>query len=225
MSRLFVFRHGQACFHGDHYDQLSDLGREQSQLLGDWLVSQGMAWDHVFCGPKQRHRQTMEAVAAAYSREGLGFPAADFLPEFDEHHGAGVVVQHLRAKNQMPDTGTQEGFIHYFRLFEELSRRWVSGSLAAPEFETWPQFRQRVVTGLARLMESYKGNLALFTSGGPVALATGLCLGCKDVSIIELSWQVRNTGFSEFLFSGERNSLIRFNATAHLHEPRLETLI
>ena len=40
MSKLFFFRHGQASLGAANYDVLSDKGIRQSQLLGEYLLSE-----------------------------------------------------------------------------------------------------------------------------------------------------------------------------------------
>lgn len=66
MSLLFLVRHGQASFHGDDYDQLSARGMEQSRQLGLHWAELNLIFDHVYVGPRRRHRQTLDAVAAVY---------------------------------------------------------------------------------------------------------------------------------------------------------------
>ena len=43
MSELYLVRHAQASFGAANYDQLSDLGHQQSRWLGDHLGMRGMA--------------------------------------------------------------------------------------------------------------------------------------------------------------------------------------
>ena len=67
MSELVVVRHAQASLFSDNYDQLSELGRRQSAMLGEYLLDRarahGESFDHVFTGPAVRHRDT-HALAA-----------------------------------------------------------------------------------------------------------------------------------------------------------------
>ena len=225
MSHLFVIRHGQANFNGDNYDQLSEKGWEQSRLLGERMANQELLWDHVVCGPKRRHRETMEAVSRAYEAAGRPFPEPVFVPGFDEHRGASVVVQYLEQRGQMPDKDTPDGFRQYFSMFEDISRRWVQGEIHAPDLESWSQFRDRVIGGLEDIINNRAGKVAVFTSGGPVGLISAHSLGASDVKAMELSWKIRNTGYAEFLFKADRFSMVRCNATPHISDSHLETMI
>ena len=58
MSFLYCIRHSQASAHAEDYDQLSALGYEQSELLGERLSSMLPTIDHVWYGPRKRHLQT-----------------------------------------------------------------------------------------------------------------------------------------------------------------------
>jgi hypothetical protein len=47
--------------------------------------------------------------------------------------------------------------------------------------------------------------------------------GLGPVQTLETAWLVRNSACSEFLFSGDRFSLLSFNAVPHITEPALLT--
>ena len=48
MSFLTLVRHGQADFFAEDYDQLTALGEQQAQLLGEYWVRQGQHFDEVY---------------------------------------------------------------------------------------------------------------------------------------------------------------------------------
>jgi broad specificity phosphatase PhoE len=73
VSRLYLIRHGQAGTR-DNYDALSDLGRQQSRLLGEYFVNQGLSFTSAITGPNARQQQTAEEVRAAYQSANLNFP-------------------------------------------------------------------------------------------------------------------------------------------------------
>ena len=70
MSKLLLFRHAQASFMKANYDQLSELGYQQSSVLGEHLVNKGVKFDKIYIGPLQRHLQTFEQVRIAYQNQG-----------------------------------------------------------------------------------------------------------------------------------------------------------
>ena len=68
MGNLYLVRHGQASFGKADYDNLSDLGRQQSLRLGQYFEHRRLAFDMVIMGSLRRHTQTWEAIA-----QGAGF--------------------------------------------------------------------------------------------------------------------------------------------------------
>ena len=237
MSLLFLVRHGQASFHGDDYDQLSARGVEQSRQLGVHWAKLNLTFDRVYVGPRRRHRQTLDAVAAVYRERGLHWPAPIELPELDEHSGQDVVTRSLPDLMQRDPIirGLKEKFRKdsdtvqrdYLRVFQKVTRMWVRRELNLPDLEAWHEFRSRVQLGLTKITEaaSSKKKIAAFSSGGPVAAAMGFALKLDDEKTLELSWVVRNAACTEFLFSRGRFSMVTFNAVPHLTDPQLVTFI
>ena len=237
MSLLFLVRHGQASFHADDYDQLSELGVEQARRLGVHWAELNLVFDHVYLGPRRRHRQTLEAAAGVYRERGLAWPKPEELPELDEHFGYDVltrslpelmqrdpVLREMKAKWRKDSDTAQHD---YLRLFQKVTRMWVRRELNPPDLEAWHEFRGRVQRGLAKITEGAgsKKKVAAFSSGGPVAAAMGFALNLDDEKTLELSWVVRNAAYNEFLFSRGRFSQVSFNAVPHLTDPHLVTFI
>jgi len=237
MSLLFLVRHGQASFHADDYDQLSDRGVEQARQLGLHWAELGLSFDHVYVGPRRRHRQTLDAVAGVYRERELTWPEPVELPELDEHCGQDVltrslpdlmqrdpVIREMREKLRKDSDTAQRD---YLRLFQKVTRLWVRRELHLPDLEAWHEFRHRVHRGLAKITDATgsKKRVAAFSSGGPVAAALGCALTLDDEKTLEMSWVVRNAAYTEFLFSRGRFSLMTFNAVPHLADPHLLTFI
>src|SRR2546421_7898786 len=73
MSSVYLVRHGQAGTR-DSYDSLSELGRRQSRLLGEYLLSQGIEFTAAYSGALLRQQQTAVEISTAYARATLPFP-------------------------------------------------------------------------------------------------------------------------------------------------------
>jgi len=237
MSLLFMVRHGQASFHADDYDQLSTLGVEQARLLGVHWAELKLRFDHVYVGPRRRHAQTMEAVAAVYRERGLKWPKPVKLPELDEHSGLDVLlrslpdliqrdpaIREMKEKWRKDSDTAQRDFL---RLYQKVMRMWVRRELRVPDLEAWHEFRDRVSRGFTKITHGAgsKKRVVAFSSAGPVAAAMGLALNLDDEKTFDLSWAVRNAAYTEFLFSRGRLSLLAFNGVAHLTNPQLLTFI
>jgi broad specificity phosphatase PhoE len=224
MSELHLIRHGQASALSDDYDRLSPLGVEQSRRLGDYWAARGMTFDRVLVGPRRRHHQTLEAVAAAYADRRLPWPRAEPFEALDEHSGP-ELFDHYRDQLMPPGANDgAEGLRRYLAAYQDATRAWARGELETPEhLESWDAFRRRVDDGLATIagLGDRGVRIAAFTSGGVVAAATGHALDLGDEKIIELSWRVRNATVSELLFSSRGFALLTFNSTAHLEAEQL----
>ncbi len=237
MSLLLLVRHSQASFDSDDYDQLSARGVEQARRLGAHWARLNLIFDHVYVGPRRRHRQTLDAVAAVYRERGRLWPEPIELPELDEHCGQDVftrslpdlmqrdpIIREMKEKlREDSDTAQRD----YLRLFQKVTQMWVRRELSLPDLEAWHDFLGRVQRGLAKMTEAAgsKKKVAAFTSGGPVAAAMGLALNLDDEKTLELMWLVHNASYTEFLFSRGRFSLMTFNAVPHLTIPQLLTFI
>ena len=62
MGHLYLVRHGQASLGAADYDQLSPLGAQQSQRLGEHWRAQGLRFDAVITGSLKRHAQTLAGI-------------------------------------------------------------------------------------------------------------------------------------------------------------------
>ncbi|MBS0393370.1 MAG: histidine phosphatase family protein [Proteobacteria bacterium] len=233
MGELTLVRHAQASFFGSDYDALSELGREQARALGRHFATHGVAFDAVYVGPRRRHRETHELVAEALAAAGRPWPAARELPELDEHDGVAVLKHALgrpeseRAAMEArdPGDGAREQVIReFFRRYREVMRDWAAGTLEVPGVEPWAEFRARSLRALDALCRT-PGRVVAFTSGGLVSSAAGWLLGLDEERVIELSAVLRNTALSEVRYSGNRRSLVSFNALPHLPDPRAVTAV
>jgi broad specificity phosphatase PhoE len=233
MGHVLLVRHGQASFGSDDYDCLSELGVEQSRVLGQWLAACGRKIDHVVVGSMKRHRQTAEACLSAM---GLDAHARTEDVGFDEYDADEVVVRHrpeladrqvlarLLAEHENPRRAFQS-------IFSAAIDRWVGGEFDAEYRESWSAFRTRCVAALRRLTDHQGSSrtIAVFTSGGPITAICQHVLGIPDRTIFELNWSIVNSSLSALRVANggpsERVTLNYFNSFAHLEHERSARLI
>lgn len=223
MGQIYLVRHGQASFGALDYDQLSELGAEQSRMLGGWFANSGIQFSHVVTGGMKRHRQTAEACCAALSVPSAeswiteaGFNEYDHddvlsrcRPGFDE---PGAIRQFI-AKSKVP----QDTFLE---IFEESMRRWMGGQHDADYRESWPVFRDRCHAALKRIVDSTdpKANVLVFTSGGTIATLCQPLLSYPDQQVAALTWNLVNSSATKLISRGGRLSLSTLNSHAHLEQ-------
>lgn len=237
MSTLHVIRHAQASMFADNYDRLSERGREQARTLGRVMAARvaegGAPFDAIFCGPSQRHRDTAELAREGFEAAGLAWPTPIVLPGFDEHDGEGLVMATLTSLAQDPsdeakrllklaaeagdatlDRGRRSKL--WQLLFEAVMRRWLHGELELDGVESFAAFDRRVREAFAELRAKGRGEVAVFTSVGPIAVVLAEVLQLPAQRAFEQAWRLYNASITRVVYSGERMTLDGFNEVAHL---------
>jgi len=237
MGTLYVVRHAQASFLEENYDKLSTLGEAQARLLGEYWVRRGVTFDRTCVGPCVRQKDTLKLVSEAYDKAGLKFPGPLVMPEFDEYQGEAVIKRSLPGllENDQKirehyaafksSTGTAERRATFQKLFELVIGQWVRGEISPQGVETWLEFCSRVNSGLSKFLSAgARGErVAIFTSGGPIAVAMQRAMHLSAERALQVSWMSRNSSWSEFLYSAELFNLSAFNVHGHLRDPEMMT--
>lgn len=214
MGHLYLVRHGQASLGSDDYDQLSPLGQQQSQRLGEHWQEQGHHFDAVFTGTLRRHTQTLAGIQAGMGAE-LPQTATHRLNEYDSE----ALIRAIEPRQHI-NPCTPEGYRHYFRLLREGLAQWMAGTITPENMPSYSTFVQGIVSVLDEIRQHHTGNVLLVSSGGPIATAAAHVLNTSPRVSIELNMRLRNTAVSEFSFTPKRHSLVSFNHLAHLETPQ-----
>lgn len=238
-TRLVLVRHGQASALSGDYDQLSELGREQSRRVGPWLARWARDPAHVLVGPRLRHRQTYEEALKTAQAEGASWPEPEAAPNLDEHHGI-QLVHHVGAElvGRQDEIGelaraafaaTSDHTRHWLKMFKVLMVAWARGEVGHEAVEPWAAFRARVRAMLEDAAQR-EGTVIAFTSGGAIGAAVGEVLELDrapggDARTLDLCWSVRNASVHEISFSSRGGTLTSFNGVAHLDREDLITMV
>jgi broad specificity phosphatase PhoE len=237
MGILYVVRHAQASFLEENYDKLSSNGEAQARLLGEYWAQRNIVFARACVGPCVRQQDTLKIVSDAYTKAGLELPEPLVLPEFDEYQGEAVLRRslpelleseprirdlHATFQSATDNVGKRASFQ---KLFETVIGEWVGGAISLQGVETWLEFCSRVNSGIVRFLSAggHGERVAIFTSGGPIAVAMQRALQLSPESTLQVSWMSRNSSWSEFLYSAERFTLSSFNVHAHLDDPTMLT--
>ncbi len=237
MSVLTLVRHGQADFFADDYDQLTPLGEQQARLLGEYWARQGQHFDEVYTGPRVRQKRSAEITGAVFRDAKAAWPEPVELPDFDEFDLNGIVHQIVPEYSRQNAEFARmfDGFrqsredgekLHAFqRMFEALLVYWQGLAAGSGDFESWPEFRERVEKAIGQIVERPGSGrrVVVFTSGGFIGNVSRWALAAPERTAFELAWRLRNASLTEFVFTPDRFTLDSFNAVPHLADPALWT--
>lgn len=234
MGRILLVRHGQASFGSDNYDQLSEVGKQQSQILGAWLNHCQEPFTCAFAGSLVRHRETADLClrqllpgAGAEAQPQLNIDPAlneynqdEILRRYRPELGEAGAVKRILAGSNNPTALMRE-------LFTAAMARWMEGAADQEYDESWPTFSGRCVAGVQRVAQQVgdQAHAVVFTSGGVIAAVAGHALGLTTHRTFELNWSLANTGMTAFTCRKGRLRLTSLNNTAHIDWSRVRNLI
>jgi broad specificity phosphatase PhoE len=195
------------------YDQLSPLGTQQSQRLGEHWHAQGVTFDAVITGSMKRHAQTLAGI-----QHGMGTQHSALVwPGLDEYD-AEAVIRAIQPGELVKPTNT-EGYKQYFRLLRDGLAQWMAGVISPQGMPSYVEFVHGVTSALDHVRQQHQGHVLLVSSGGPIATAVAHVLHTSPETSIEMNMRLRNSAVTEFNFNPQRHSLLSFNNLSHLETP------
>lgn len=224
MSVLYFIRHGLASFGKENYDELSETGVKQAELLAEYFLSAGIRFDEVYSGTMKRHLGTADEYLSAHAAAGKNPPALKKLPGLDEYDSKAILTRLIPVLiDERPEyieyTNNLLGDKKSFQIvFESVMAMWASGDYDMGEIQTWKQFSKGVGDAVGEIMrECGSGkSIGVFTSGGPVSAVMQSVLGLSDEMTMRLREQIVNSSFTRFKFSAQRIMISSFNEYPHL---------
>lgn len=209
MPVVLLVRHGQASFGADDYDVLSDLGREQSAVVGGELGRRALRSPVAACGSLRRQRDT---AALALPVAGLDVsPAVD--ERWDEYDSLDLFKRYVD-----PDEVEHDGSSRGMQvLLDRALGAWVDDGDAGG----WTAFSAGALSALAELTGGLpRGRDAVvFTSGGVIAAVCAGLLGLGADGVVALNRVSANGGITKLTVGAAGTSLVSFNDHAHFDGP------
>ncbi len=216
MPTLYLVRHGQASFGAADYDNLSDLGNQQSVALGAYFKEKNIRFDAAYMGTLRRHAQTYQGIARGMGSDAAATPRPG-LNEYDSD----AVVQAIHPE-PLSTERSPENYRKHFRLLRDGLAAWMAGTAAPLGMPAYPDF----VRGITDVLDEVRldfGNkedarILICSSGGPISTAVGYILGAPAPATIELNLRIRNSSITEFAFTPKRHMLVTYNTLPHLED-------
>ena len=243
MTTILLARHGQASFGQENYDQLSELGTIQAQMLGQHYAATQRRIDAIFTGSLVRQQDSARHFLTRYqlsmaTGDSNGMPALPImninepdsyiLPQFDEFNHKDVFIKSDPnfmnkgaitaevAKSEVPTTRLAE-------LFDQAMQRWHGGDNDQDYIESWPQFNDRAQLALEQVREQVASlglgrdsTVLVFTSGGVIAAITAQLLKQGSQTAYQLNKSLVNTGVTSVTFKDQSTRLMSLNEYSHL---------
>ncbi len=229
MASIYLIRHGQAGFNKINYDQLSDLGHQQGELIGQSLLTRSVEAKLVIHGVMRRHRETMQAAQKTWHAYGPVIEDSNFN-EFDSDDVIAASHPEFSIKG-LSKTGLgqklslgvylarqKDAKKAFQELFSTSISRWISGEHDDDYIESWSVFTQRCRQGLLNAIETAAGkDIVIFTSGGPITAICQYCLGLDSENAFKLNWSLVNGGITQLLYNQQgKISFASCNEQEHL---------
>ncbi|MCI0490731.1 MAG: histidine phosphatase family protein [Blastocatellia bacterium] len=230
MSTIYFIRHAQAGPR-DNYDVLSDLGRNQAELLGEHLARQGVRLSRVYSGRMQRQRHTAEIVRSVLADRKLSPPEITTDERWNEFSLADVyrgIVRRMIADDAEFARDFEEmkealiGDPHATRgatgrCDHAIMRAWMECRYPEYKGESWAAFRARIAECAADLSShDHDEAIAVFTSATPIAIVTASALALAEEKLLSILGVLYNTNITTMRARNGDLRLFTLNETPHL---------
>lgn len=223
--KLLAVRHGQASFHAEDYDRLSELGVRQSRALGEWLLRHDYRFDQVVTGSLRRHAETLAAISSSFAAAGRALPEVEIQPGFDEFDHRRVIAGFVISQPEHPcvaaaDYGRSRDPHKLFALLRNALRAWSQGQLDQ-HAEPWSEFKHRTRdAGQALAQRSSDRHVLLVSSGGVISQLVAMAMEAPDHRAVDLNLSLRNAALSELNWLEGSPMLGSWNGLPHLADQR-----
>jgi broad specificity phosphatase PhoE len=214
VGTLYLVRHGQASFGAADYDNLSELGAEQAQLLGKWFADAQVKPTRLIAGGLRRHQQTSRAWAQGFTEKGGVLPDASFHsidPRWNEYDHEDIFGKGTKAFGLEGMANKEMSKRDFQKLFEKAITRWISGQHDAEYTEPWNSFHGRCAAALAEVKQMRGETVVVFSSGGAIGATVAHVLGLPATQAMQFNYLIANCSVSRIIYRDDEASLASFN--------------
>jgi broad specificity phosphatase PhoE len=222
---IYLLRHGQASFGTDDYDQLSDLGRKQAELLGRELRTRGLTIDVAVSGTMRRQRDTAMLTLAAAGVDVGADVEMDVDGRWNEYDYTDIIARYADSTEIIAAPARRAGAavteVASPRVFQALLDVGLAGWISAHGHTgpgSWPAFAGAVgdaLDGLVRGLTS-GSTAAVFTSAGPITAVCAHLLRLSPDGCVALNRVMVNASITKIVSGRSGTSLVSINEHGHL---------
>lgn len=220
MTTVYLIRHGQASFGQKDYDQLSEKGQMQSNILGQYLDQIIDETPYVIAGSMKRHQQT-----ATLALQNFSVPIIHTDATWNEFDHQQVFSQYnprfadpLLIKQEIASAKDPQKFM--METFNLAMQHWINNKDPQQYTESWLDFNQRIdlaLNNLGQKINQYQPKQAVvFSSGGVISVVIAKILGLDQEKTAELIWTISNASITTLHFSDQGFDLIEMNEYHYL---------
>jgi len=196
MSFVYFIRHAQASANAADYDQLSPLGFAQAHSIHQHFQQTDHTIDHIWVGPRKRHRQTYETARckdwpkAEYKSWLDEFPAHDIMEKGIETLEGEMWSADIKSVRSSVGTGSES----FLRILQHLCDLWITDALILEEVERGSEYLERIQNGLKELMKilSKGESVMIFSSAGLIGSTVGASIGADPKQSLRNAWAIYN---------------------------------
>lgn len=212
MAHIYLIRHGQASMGLDNYDQLSDLGIEQAKYLANVLKERNLNFSSVISGSMKRQRDTAFHSLPEEKFQNLitdnawnEFDHEDILRKYQPRYHDKIQLMQDVMNAPTPKAKIQE-------ILEGALSRWITNENNDYK-ESYEVFSARIKNGLQVLKENMQRDdaVAIYTSGGAIAITLKHILGLDDRKAFELQYYIANASITTLKINLRGTHLLTFN--------------
>ncbi len=229
MSVIYLIRHGQASMGRSNYDNLSDKGLRQSEILAKSFRRRVEEINIIQMGHLQRHKQTYEGFKSKFRTDAnvsthKGWNEYDHV-EIIEAFNPRYKRKWYMVADMVRKFNPKREFI---KMFDKSMARWMSGEYDDDYTESWSHFRNRCNKSMHELFNELGENKTgmVFTSGGVISAVTQNLLDLSDDYFMRFNKKIVNCSVTKVVKGKEDTFLSTLNDYNHFeHDRELITYI
>jgi len=224
MSNLYFIRHGQASFGEENYDRLSEKGAMQAEILSRHFLESNIHFDTIYRGTLDRQKGTLRGFINTFDEKNIQVPDINEMEELNEYNSR-TILEAIVPTLLMEDPELESDIKNiitdqnsFQKIFEKTMLRWVSEDFDYNNIPRYTDFLKGVNRGIDEIIKNDGSgkNIAVITSGGPIAAAVQRALNLSHEDAMRVTWQIKNTSVTRFKCNDDKFMLSSFNECSHL---------